>query len=149
MRGGKWISCLVVAAFVVGIGALLAIAADKGPDVIELKSSLWPTPTKQILPFSHKKHYDEYKVACADCHHVYKDGKNVWKEGDQVDKCDKCHTEATIQGEKKLPPDQQKLNLKLAFHNNCQECHKKLKKEKPDLKIPVTCAQCHPGSKAE
>ena len=95
MRGGKWISCLVVAAFVVGIGALLAIAADKGPDVIELKSALWPTPTKKVLPFSHKKHYEEYKIACTDCHHVYKDGKNVWKEGDQVDKCDKCHTEGT------------------------------------------------------
>lgn len=150
MRGGKWISCVVLVAFVVGCGALLAIAADKGQDVIEFKGgAVWPTPTKKNVPFSHKKHYEDYKIACTECHHVYKDGKNVWKEGDKVDKCEKCHTEATIQGEKKLPPDQQKLNLKLAFHNNCEKCHKQVKKEKPDSKIPVTCAQCHPGSKAE
>jgi hypothetical protein len=78
---------------------------------------------------------------------VYKDGKNTWKEGDAVQKCDACHTEATIEGEKKLPPDQQKLNLKLAFHNNCIPCHQKLKKETPDTKAPVTCAQCHPQKK--
>jgi cytochrome c553 len=150
MRGGKWISSLVLAAFVVSLATFLAIAADKGPDVIELKSpAVWPNPTKKYAPFNHKKHNEDYKVACAECHHVYKDGKNVWKEGDPVQKCEKCHTEPTIQGEKKLPPDQQKLNLKLAFHNNCEACHKKVKKEKPDLKIPVTCAQCHPGSKAD
>jgi hypothetical protein len=150
MTGGKWISSVVLAAFVVSLAAFMAIAADKGQDVIEFKSTaVWPNPTKKYAPFSHKKHSEEYKIACNQCHHVYKDGKNVWKEGDAVDKCEKCHTEATIQGEKKLPPDQQKLNLKLAFHNNCIPCHQKEKKAKPDTKAPVTCAQCHPGSKAE
>jgi hypothetical protein len=64
-----------------------------------------------------------------------------------VEKCGKCHTEPTIQGENKLPPDQQKLNLKIAFHKNCQDCHKKLKQEKPDTKAPVVCAGCHPAQK--
>jgi hypothetical protein len=128
--------------------AFIAFAADqKVEDNFAIKAALWPTPTKAPVQLSHKKHAEEYKVPCADCHHVYKDGKNTWKQGEVVDKCAKCHTEPTIQGEKKLPPDQQKLNLKLAYHNNCIPCHQKFKKEKADTKAPVTCAQCHPGAK--
>lgn len=144
-RGGKSVSCIFAAVFLFSV-ALLAFAAD-APDTISLKPALWANLTKAPVQLTHKKHAEEYKVACADCHHVYKDGKNTWKQGDAVDKCDKCHTEPTIQGEKKLPPDQQKLNLKLAYHNNCVGCHQKLKKEKADSKAPVTCAQCHPGAK--
>lgn len=144
-RGGKSATCFIALVFLFSV-TLLAYAAD-APDVITLKPALWANLTKTPVQFTHKKHAEEYKVACADCHHVYKDGKNVWKQGDAVDKCEKCHTEPTVQGEKKLPPDKQKLNLKLAYHNNCVSCHQKLKKEKPDSKIPVTCAQCHPGAK--
>ncbi len=149
MTGRKWISCGVLVAFLVAVGGFMAIAAEKAPDTVDFKTPVWPTPTKGNVAFTHKKHSEEYKVACNQCHHVMKDGKNVWKEGDAVERCDKCHTEATIQGEKKLPPDQQKLNLKLAFHNQCIPCHQKEKKAKADTKAPVTCAQCHPGSKAE
>ncbi|NSW85166.1 MAG: cytochrome c3 family protein [Syntrophobacteraceae bacterium] len=147
MRRGKYFTSAVAVVALVFAAALVAIAVDKGPDVMSIKAGLWPTPTKAPVEFTHKKHYEDHKIACADCHHVYKDGKNVWKEGDPVEKCEKCHTEPTIQGEKKLPPDQQKLNLKIAFHDNCQGCHQKLKKENPETKAPVTCAQCHPAQK--
>ena len=142
-RGGKVASCVFATLFVFSV-TLLAFAADP-PASITIKA--WPTPTKAPVTFPHKKHSDEIKLSCDKCHHVFKDGKNVWKQGDPVDKCSKCHTEMTIQGEKKLPPDQQKLNLKLAFHNQCLVCHQKTKKEKPDTKAPVTCAVCHPGAK--
>ena len=147
MTRGKLASCALAVLFLFSV-AFLAYAAD-APDSITLKPGLWANLTKAPVVLSHKKHAEEYKIACADCHHVYKDGKNVYKQGDAVDKCDKCHTEPTIQGEKKLPPDQKKLNLKLAYHDNCIGCHQKLKKEKPDSKIPVTCAQCHPGAGKE
>ncbi len=149
MKKGRLVSCLAIAAVFIFSAALLALAAQQAPDEITLKPSIWPSPTKTPVQFSHKKHSQEYKVACTQCHHVYKDGKNTWKEGDEVQKCEKCHTEATIQGEMKLPPDQKKLNLKFAFHTNCQPCHKKLKAEKPDTKAPTTCAGCHPGAKEE
>ncbi|MGA2225647.1 MAG: cytochrome c3 family protein [Syntrophobacteraceae bacterium] len=149
MKKGKLVSCLAIAAVFMFSAALLALAQQKAPDEITIKSELWPTPTKAAVKFSHKKHAEEYKVACNQCHHVYKDGQNTWKEGDTVQKCDKCHTEATVQGEGKLPPDQKKLNLKFAFHSNCTPCHKKLKSEKPDTKAPTTCAGCHPGEKEE
>lgn len=146
MTRGKSGLCGIVAVLLVLAVAFVVVAADQ-PDMATIKAALWPTPTKAPVQLTHKKHADEYKIACADCHHKYEGGKNVWKEGDPVQKCEACHTEPTIQGEKKLPPDQQKLNLKLAFHENCVGCHQKTKKEKPDTKAPVTCTGCHPGSK--
>ena len=149
-KRGKLTSFIALtAAFVFSVTLLAFAAGPQAPDDITIKAALWPAPTKAPVKLSHKLHAVDYKVACTQCHHKYEGGKNVWKEGDAVDKCAKCHTEATIQGEKKLPPDQQKLNLKLAYHNNCIPCHQKLKKEKADTKAPVTCAQCHPGAKAE
>ena len=149
MRKGKTFWCLGLAAALMFSVVVLVYAADKGPETTTIKPALWPTPTKAPVQFTHKKHNEEYKVACDQCHHVFKDGKNTWKEGDKVEKCEKCHTEATIQGEKKLPPDQLKLNLKNAYHVNCVGCHQKLKKEKPDTKAPVTCAGCHPPKPGE
>lgn len=147
MRRGKSFSTLAVAGLLVLLAAFVVVAQDKGPDTMNIKAGLWATPTKAPVSFTHKKHYDEYKIACNECHHVIKDGKNVWKEGDPVQKCEACHTNAVITGEAQLPPDQKKLNLKLVFHDNCQGCHKKLKKDKPDTKAPVTCTGCHPAQK--
>jgi len=143
MKKSKLVSCLAIAAVVVFSAALLVLAAQKPPSEITLKPSLWPSLTQPPVKFDHKKHTVDDKTACTQCHHVFKDGKNVWKEGDQVQLCDKCHTEATVQGEMKLSPEQKKLNLKLAFHNNCLGCHKKLKQEDPASKAPVVCAGCH------
>ncbi len=119
------------------------------PAVITLKATLWSEHTKSPVTFSHKKHSAEYKVACSECHHKYEDGKNVWNEGDPIQKCQECHTEPTIKGEKQLAPEKQKLNLKLAFHNNCQGCHKKLKMKDREkyADIPTTCTECHPPKK--
>jgi hypothetical protein len=149
--GKRLLTILAVVAFLstVALINLYAAAQQKQPDVIQLKPALWPTPTKSPVKFDHKKHVQDYKIACTECHHVFKDGKNVWKEGDPVQKCDACHNEPTITGEMKLPPEKQKLNLKIAFHKNCQGCHMALKKKDPAkyAKIPVTCAQCHPAAK--
>ena len=143
------LAIVVFATSVVLLG--LSGAADQEvPDEISIQASLWGKGhTKSPVKLSHKKHSEDYKVACNECHHVYKDGKNVWKEGDKVQKCMECHNEPTIKGEKKLPKDKQKLNLKLAYHNNCQACHKKLKKQDKEKygKIPTTCIQCHPKKK--
>jgi hypothetical protein len=146
--GKRFLTVLALAVLMVSVALLgLSGAADqKVPDEITIKSTLWKDHTKSGVTFSHKKHSAEFGVKCVECHHVYKDGKNTWKEGDKVQKCQECHNEPTIKGEKKLPEAQQKLNLKLAFHNNCQDCHKELKKKdkaKYD-KIPTTCIQCHP-----
>lgn len=148
MKQSRWFSYGFVA-FVLVLSAAFAVVAADVQDEFNIKAGLWATPTKAAVPFTHKKHAEDYKIACADCHHVFKDGKNVWKEGDPVQKCEECHTNAEIQGEAKLPPEEKKLNLKLAFHNNCQGCHKQLKKDKPDTTAPITCTGCHPAEKKQ
>ncbi len=141
MKGSRW--AMVLGILVLFGASLVAVAGDI-PDQITMNSSLWPEHTKGLVEFTHKKHAEDYGIACTECHHKYENGKNVWKEGDPVQKCEECHNEPTIKGEKKLPKDQQKLNLKLAFHNNCISCHKKLKKENKQTKAPTTCSKCHP-----
>ena len=148
MKKRRLVSCMAISALVFS-AALLALAAQQPPEEITIKPSIWSNLTKTSVQFTHKKHSTEYKAACNECHHVWKDGKNVWKEGDEVQTCDKCHTEPTTQGEMKLSPDQKKLNLKFAFHTQCWNCHRKLKKENPASKGPIVCSGCHPGSKAD
>ncbi len=146
MKSSKVLVMLVVISAVFLMWGI-AVKAGDAPDVITIKSSIYEHPRKSPVEFTHKKHAEDYKIACAECHHVYKDGKNVWKEGDPVQKCEECHNDPTTKGLKKLPPEQQKKNLELAFHNNCVGCHKKLKKENKETKAPTTCKQCHPKKK--
>ena len=149
--GKRLLTVLAIAGLMCSVAfmGLSGAAEQKAPDVIDIQAKLWSEHTKGPVEFHHKKHQDEYKIKCDSCHHVYKDGKNTWKEGDKVEKCMDCHNEATIKGEKKLSKDKQKLNLKLAFHENCQGCHKDLKKKDKAKygKIPTTCIKCHTKSK--
>jgi len=125
-----------------------ADSGDKAlPVEIAILSPLWETHTRGAVKLTHENHVKIYEIACNECHHVYEDGKNIWKEGMPVGKCEECHDERTVKGEKKLSPDDQKRNLKLAFHNNCRSCHKKLKKEDPETKAPTTCGKCHEKKK--
>ena len=149
--GKRFLTVLAVVGlmFSVALLGLSGAAEQKAPEVIDIQAKLWSEHTKGPVNFDHKKHQEEYKIKCDQCHHDYKDGKNIWKEGDQVKKCMECHNEPTIKGEKKLPADKQKLNLKIAFHDNCQGCHKELKKKDKAkyAKIPTTCIKCHTKSK--
>ena len=124
-----------------------ASKSDGPPAEIVLLSALWEISTRGGVRFTHEKHIKDHRITCDECHHVYEKGKNVWKEGASVKKCEGCHDEPTSKGEKKLPPDDQKRNLKLAFHKNCRTCHRKIKKEDPRTNAPTTCGKCHEKKK--
>ena len=112
------------------------LTAGSAPDVIPIENKGYDQDRRGHVNFTHKKHTEEYQVGCAECHHEYENGKNVWKETDPVKKCVECHDPV----EKKGDVDK----LQLAFHNNCQGCHKELKgKEAPSKK----CADCHQETK--
>ncbi len=84
------------------------------------------------VTFTHLNHYAEYKLACTTCHHRYENGQNVWKQGDEVQRCNECHKTEDQNGV---------VNLKTAFHKQCETCHKTLAQSgKP---APVTCNDCH------
>jgi len=63
---------------------------------------------KGPVTLSHQKHAEDYKVACNECHHEYKDGKNVWNEMMGVKRCRECHDAGKKQGNADI--------LNLAYH---------------------------------
>ncbi|MBW1729517.1 MAG: cytochrome c3 family protein [Deltaproteobacteria bacterium] len=128
---GLLVVLLVGLVFLV-VGVL--VAADV-PDQIVINNTGYKADKKGPVHFSHKKHHADYKVACTECHHDYQNGKNVWKEGDPVQHCSKCHNPLKKQG--KVP------KLQNAYHKNCKTCHKKLAKAGKKTGPYKKCSQCH------
>jgi hypothetical protein len=129
---------MVMAFALAALLGTMAIAQDtksgKVSDVIKIYEPLFGKHTKVAVEFTHKKHSVDHKVKCTECHHDYKNGKNVWKEGDKVAKCASCHKDPKKN-------DGKVLSLRNAFHKNCQSCHKEAKKG------PTKCNECHPKKK--
>ena len=122
--------------------AALIIAADM-PEEIAMESDVYSTHTKPIIKFTHAKHAEDYSIGCAECHHDYQDGKNIWKQGDAVLKCSGCHSEAKKAKDVKMSKEEQmKKYHYTAIHANCKGCHTALKKEGKDTG-PTTCTKCH------
>jgi len=119
-------------ALLAGTGIL--IATDQ-PDEIKIQSSAFETYKKGPVPFTHKKHNVDYKIACTECHHAYKEGVNVYKEGDPVQKCSACHDPVKSEGKVK--------KLMVAYHRSCQGCHKALEKAGERAGPTTKCTQCH------
>ncbi len=112
-----WVVLVFCALVLVTAGVLTAAQQVADEFMIENK---YKDDKKGPVKLSHKKHNEVDKVACTECHHDYKDGKNVWKDTDPVKKCAECHSPDKKQG------NADKLNL--AFHKNCHTCHKEQKK---------------------
>jgi hypothetical protein len=115
-------------------GAGILIATDV-PDEINIKAETFGSYKKGPVKLAHKKHAVDYKIACTECHHVYEGGKNIFKEGDPVQKCSGCHDAEKSEGNKK--------KLMLAYHKNCQDCHKELAKAGKNAGPTNKCNDCH------
>jgi hypothetical protein len=135
----KFFSLLIIvltALLFVTVGVLTA--ADV-PDDITINSEGYKKDKKGPVAFSHAKHAGDYKVACTECHHVIKDGKNCWKEGDPVQKCSECHNPLKTEAKKAGI-----MKLQNAYHKNCKDCHKALVTDGKSDKAPFKkCNQCH------
>jgi hypothetical protein len=117
-----------------GAGAVMAQSVEP-PEEVVINHEGYTADKKGPVKLSHKKHAEEYGAECVDCHHVIKDGKNVWKEGDPVQKCVDCHDLNESQGNAK--------KLQLAFHKNCKDCHKEAFKEGKKNAPFRKCNDCH------
>ncbi len=124
-------------------------AGGAAADVIALENPAYPH-TKGIVQFTHKKHIDEYKVGCGECHHD-ESGQPLkdLKMGDPVMGCIECHSKPgrapKPAGGEKMSPEQKREYHTEALHDNCIECHKEFNKKNNTKAAAVTCAQCHPG----
>jgi cytochrome c553 len=146
------VKSLLLVMSVVGIAILFLsasiFAGTTVPDVIKMETKGYEKHEKGAVSFSHKKHVEEYKGACGDCHHDAK-GKPLanLKAGDKVQGCIECHKKP---GEKPKGKDAPKLSKKEdleyhaeALHDNCQGCHKEFNKKNNSKAAPTTCAKCH------
>ena len=124
-------------------------AGTKIPDVVKVDTTGYEKLTKGVVDFNHKKHIEEDKIACGECHHD-KDGKplNDLKEGDTVQKCIECHKKPGEKPKGKDAPkltDKEKLEYHAeALHENCVGCHRKYDRENKTKAAPTTCTKCHP-----
>ena len=135
MKKGLFAVIILIFSGLVFLMAGMLTAADVA-DVIIIENKGHDPDRRGPVKLTHKKHAEDYEVACSECHHEYENGKNVWKEGDPVKKCIECHDTA----EKRDNADK----LQTAFHNNCQGCHRELKdKEAPYRR----CTDCHERKK--
>ena len=129
-RGSSTLVLIILSGLVfLAVGALTA--ADVPADLM-IENQGYKTDKKGPVKFSHEKHSKDYGVACTDCHHEYSDGKNTWKEGDPVKKCNACHDP--------IKTDGNVHKLQTAFHKNCKDCHKEHKDKNAPYK---KCNDCH------
>jgi hypothetical protein len=126
-------------AFIAGLllGLLVFVEAQAGgliqpPAVSLLKIRVPGGGRMGSVQFSHKVH-EAHGVACTQCHHEFQGRRNVWRQGQPVQKCQACHS---------LRPQARTLDLKNAFHRQCKSCHLQLK-QRGRPAGPVTCRGCH------
>jgi len=138
MRCKKGLGLLAGSVAVVFLWVAFSSAVVECPDTIVIKNDGWTKVKYEPVNFSHKKHSTEYKVTCKECHHLYKDGKNIWEEGQAVQKCSSCHNVYKLGKElREASAQEKKLSLYKAYHDNCKGCHKTNKKG------PTKCTECH------
>ena len=130
-KTGYRVLTITIAALIILAGSSLRAQPDK---IVLDHSTVAGTKTRPAVTFPHNRHA-EAGVSCKDCHHIYKDGKNVLdesklEEGNQEIRCSTCH------GSKVRP------GLEKAFHNQCIGCHTKTPKENKK-KLPRYCGECH------
>ncbi len=110
------------------------------PSEIIINNTGYVKNRKGPVKFPHEKHIKEYKIACKECHHIYENGKNIWKQGEPVKKCAECHSPIRKRHQKPM-------DLMHAYHRNCMGCHKKMAKEgkisQKEFKKLRRCNTCH------
>lgn len=109
--------------------AVGTLTADDMPEEIQIASEGYKRKIYTPVKFTHLIHVEDYGVECDECHHDYKDGENVWEEGDPVKKCVVCHNPKKKQGNVH--------RLVFAYHFNCKKCHRE------NESGPRECAECH------
>ncbi len=138
MDRGRVTAVVVLAVSTVVVGLSAYGGVREAPDEIRIHSELWGTKKHEDAQFTHKVHVSEYKIECTKCHHIYENGKNIWRQGAEVQRCQECHTNTMTGKELSAASEQEKkLSLFKAFHDSCRGCHAKEKKG------PVKCTECH------
>ncbi|RJR42702.1 MAG: hypothetical protein C4576_15610 [Desulfobacteraceae bacterium] len=115
--------------------ATSAKEAESSLDAFTIENKGYKSERKGPVDFSHRKHAMDYRVSCWDCHHEYKDGKNIYSPWEQTQQCSECHD--PVKSKDKIP------SLQKAFHMNCRDCHLKMAEQKKKTGPYRKCFGCH------
>ncbi len=110
----------------------------------EIKKRKKGPPKFKLVEFPHKKHSQDLKISCGDCHHDKDNKPLTLKAGDPVQRCVECHTK--LKKDKKNKKDI--MVLENAMHGMCVSCHKDVNKKAGNPKgmkgpAPASCGKCH------
>lgn len=126
----KWALLLAV----VFLGVFVGIALAQGLSEKVTIDNKYTAKKKGPVVLTHKKHAEDYKVACTECHHDWDQ-----KPGTKPKKCADCHKE---QAQGKV------VGLMQAYHKNCLDCHKNLQKQGKPTGPTTKCNDCHQEKKS-
>jgi hypothetical protein len=110
-------------------------AVTSSLDVFTIENKGYKSERKGPVDFTHRKHALDYRISCWDCHHEFKDGKNVWSPWEQTQQCSECHD--PVKSKDKV------VSLQKAYHMNCRDCHQKLGAQKKRTGPYRKCFGCH------
>ena len=112
------------------IGVVLVItSAWSQDDMTVVDNAAFNNPQRTPSVFVHDAHNETAGIDdCAECHHVYEDGKRLEDESSEDQSCSECHDLKSTGGQPSL--------IK-AYHANCKGCHQAQKKG------PIMCGECH------
>lgn len=132
MRNYKHILIIFFSVYFFSIGKVLYA---QPVSLMPIKDSYYQTKfgsyTYPIVYFSHEVHSNEYQIGCKSCHHIYKNGKNVWTPEEQDKSCAECHNKS-------------KAEAVNAYHMKCWGCHKRIKELYSKADTPTSqCNRCH------
>ena len=117
---------------VMGVWGAQAGSLTEPPAISLLRIPVTGLRHKPPVQFSHRGH-EARRVACTQCHHEYQGRRNVWHEGQPVQKCRACHG---------LRPEARPPDLKNAYHRRCKGCHLRFKQQGRPAG-PIECQGCH------
>ncbi|MFH1138391.1 MAG: cytochrome c3 family protein [Pseudomonadota bacterium] len=106
-------------------------AKSEAPDEVLLANKGFKMDYVGPVQFTHRKHFEDYNVTCAACHH--------W-QADPIWACSSCHDPNAKAGKV--------VDLKNAYHTDCKGCHEAAFKAGKTQKAPFAkCADCHQAKK--
>jgi hypothetical protein len=119
-----------------GVWGAQAGSLTEPPATSLLRIPVTGSRRKPPVKFSHRLH-EARRVACTQCHHDYQGRRNVWHEGQPVEKCQACHG---------LRPEARRPDLKNAHHRQCKGCHLRVRQQGQQAG-PIECQGCHRPTK--
>ena len=142
----------LLSALVVSLAAVsLLWAGTTVEDTFNMKTKEYTAHKYSEVPFTHKKHHEDYKISCGECHHDENGKALELTMGDDVQRCVECHDKLGKapkgKGKKKLKGKAKREYHAEAVHANCITCHKSYNKENKTKAAPASCKACHPKKK--